>query len=152
MSNDYPDNLRYTKDHEWAKECDGEVRVGITAFAVDQLNSMRPFPEAAQFRTEIDGLYLCGASSHPGGGVHAACGGNQRRRGALAGVSHHLGQLGRGAFFQLNHLGAGIDPATRFGRGGHFHHGLALAPAAQRHQHGLGAGVGQKCAMFSKQQ
>lgn len=46
------------------------------AFAVDQLNSMRPFPEAAQFRTEIDGLYLCGASSHPGGGVHAACGYN----------------------------------------------------------------------------
>lgn len=46
------------------------------AFAVDQLNSSRPFPEAAQFRTEIEGLYLCGASSHPGGGVHAACGYN----------------------------------------------------------------------------
>jgi phytoene dehydrogenase-like protein len=46
------------------------------AFALDQLNSSRPFPEAAQYRTEIEGLYLCGASSHPGGGVHAACGYN----------------------------------------------------------------------------
>lgn len=46
------------------------------AFAIDQLESSRPFPEAAQFRTEIEGLYLCGASSHPGGAVHAACGYN----------------------------------------------------------------------------
>lgn len=46
------------------------------AYAVDQLNSSRPFPEASQFRTEIEGLYLCGASSHPGGGVHAGCGYN----------------------------------------------------------------------------
>jgi phytoene dehydrogenase-like protein len=46
------------------------------AFALDQLNSSRPFPEAAQYRTEIEGLYLCGASSHPGGGVHAGCGYN----------------------------------------------------------------------------
>jgi phytoene dehydrogenase-like protein len=46
------------------------------AFAHDQLNSSRPFPEAAQYRTEIEGLYLCGASSHPGGGIHAGCGYN----------------------------------------------------------------------------
>jgi phytoene dehydrogenase-like protein len=31
---------------------------------------------AAQYRTEIPGLYLCGASTHPGGGVHGACGYN----------------------------------------------------------------------------
>jgi phytoene dehydrogenase-like protein len=30
----------------------------------------------AQYRTEIDGLYLCGASTHPGGGAHGACGYN----------------------------------------------------------------------------
>ena len=30
----------------------------------------------AQYRTEIDGLYLCGASTYPGGGVHGACGHN----------------------------------------------------------------------------
>jgi phytoene dehydrogenase-like protein len=31
---------------------------------------------AAQYRTEIDGLYLCGAGTHPGGGIHGACGYN----------------------------------------------------------------------------
>ncbi len=46
------------------------------AFALDQLSCARPFPEASQYRTEIDGLYLCGASSHPGGGMHAGCGYN----------------------------------------------------------------------------
>lgn len=30
----------YTKDHEWAKEVSGEVLVGITAFAVDQLGDI----------------------------------------------------------------------------------------------------------------
>jgi glycine cleavage system H protein len=34
------DDRRYTKDHEWAKEVDGRVRVGITAFAVDQLGDI----------------------------------------------------------------------------------------------------------------
>jgi glycine cleavage system H protein len=31
---------RYTKDHEWALEQSGEVLVGITAFAVDQLGDI----------------------------------------------------------------------------------------------------------------
>ena len=31
---------RYTKDHEWAKAVGGEVLVGITAFAVDQLGDI----------------------------------------------------------------------------------------------------------------
>lgn len=30
----------YTKEHEWAKEDGGEVLVGITAFAVDQLGDI----------------------------------------------------------------------------------------------------------------
>jgi phytoene dehydrogenase-like protein len=30
----------------------------------------------AQYRTGIPGLYLCGASTYPGGGVHGACGYN----------------------------------------------------------------------------
>ena len=30
----------YTKDHEWAKDEDGELVVGITAFAVDQLGDI----------------------------------------------------------------------------------------------------------------
>jgi phytoene dehydrogenase-like protein len=45
-------------------------------FAHDQLAWCRPFPEAAGYRTELDGLYLCGPGSHPGGGVGAYCGYN----------------------------------------------------------------------------
>lgn len=40
-----------------------------TEFAVDQLLMMRPTYEAAQYGTPIPGLYLCGAGSHPGGGL-----------------------------------------------------------------------------------
>ena len=42
----------------------------------DQTGSNRPFPEASGYRTEIDGLYLCGPSMHPGGGIHGGCGYN----------------------------------------------------------------------------
>ena len=36
----FPDNLRYTKDHEWTKQDGSAVIVGITAFAVDQLGDI----------------------------------------------------------------------------------------------------------------
>jgi glycine cleavage system H protein len=39
MSEVKPD-LRYTKDHEWAKTEGGNVLVGITAFAVEQLGDI----------------------------------------------------------------------------------------------------------------
>ena len=39
-SDDVRQDRRYTKDHEWAKAEDGKVRVGITAFAVDQLGDI----------------------------------------------------------------------------------------------------------------
>lgn len=37
---DVPDDLRYTKDHEWAKVEGNKIRVGITAFAVEQLGDI----------------------------------------------------------------------------------------------------------------
>jgi glycine cleavage system H protein len=37
---DVKDDRRYTKDHEWALEKAGELVVGITAFAVDQLGDI----------------------------------------------------------------------------------------------------------------
>lgn len=46
---DVPENLRYTKDHEWARvEDDGTLVVGITAHAVEQLGdiTMVTLPEA----------------------------------------------------------------------------------------------------------
>ncbi len=47
-----------------------------TEFAIDQLLMMRPTYEAAQYATPIPGLYLCGAGSHPGGGLSGAPGHN----------------------------------------------------------------------------
>jgi phytoene dehydrogenase-like protein len=47
---------------------------------LDQLFSLRPHPRAAQYRTPIRGLYLCGSGSHPGGGVTGAPGHNAARR------------------------------------------------------------------------
>lgn len=43
---------------------------------LEQLFFMRPVPGWAQYRTPIDGLYLCGAGAHPGGGVTGAPGHN----------------------------------------------------------------------------
>ena len=39
---------------------------------LNQLHMMRPVPGQADHRTPIRGLYLCGAASHPGGGVMGA--------------------------------------------------------------------------------
>ena len=44
--------------------------------AFDQFFMVRPLPGAAQYRTPIAGLYLCGAGCHPGGGVMGAAGRN----------------------------------------------------------------------------
>jgi phytoene dehydrogenase-like protein len=41
---------------------------------VDQLFFMRPIPAWSRYRTPIGGLYLCGAGTHPGGGVTGAPG------------------------------------------------------------------------------
>ncbi len=43
---------------------------------LEQLFFMRPVPGCAQYRTPIEGLYLCGAGAHPGGGVTGAPGRN----------------------------------------------------------------------------
>jgi len=47
---------------------------------LDQLFSLRPHPRAAQYRTPIRNLYLCGSGTHPGGGVSGAPGHNAARR------------------------------------------------------------------------
>lgn len=36
----FPSDLRYTKDHEWARQEGDLVRVGVTAYAVDQLGDI----------------------------------------------------------------------------------------------------------------
>lgn len=39
-NNDVKTDRRYTKDHEWTKPEGGEVRVGITSYAVEQLGDI----------------------------------------------------------------------------------------------------------------
>jgi glycine cleavage system H protein len=39
-SDEVKSDRRYTKDHEWAQAHGGNVRIGITAFAVDQLGDI----------------------------------------------------------------------------------------------------------------
>ena len=47
--------------------------------ALDQFLMVRPVPGAAQYRTPLDGLFLCGAGTHPGGGVMGIAGRNAAR-------------------------------------------------------------------------
>jgi phytoene dehydrogenase-like protein len=47
--------------------------------ALDQLFTMRPLLGWAQYRTPIDGLFMCGAGTHPGGGLTGLPGRNAAR-------------------------------------------------------------------------
>jgi phytoene dehydrogenase-like protein len=47
--------------------------------APDQLFSFRPIPNFGDYRTSVRGLYLCGAGTHPGGGVMGIAGRNASR-------------------------------------------------------------------------
>ena len=65
---------------------DIEREIGITEgnifhgeLTMDQLLFNRPVPGFAQYRTPVDGLWMCGSSTHPGGGVMAAPGANAAR-------------------------------------------------------------------------
>lgn len=60
-----------------------EAEVGLTEgnifqgeLTFDQLLFNRPVPGYAQYRSPIAGLYMCGSSTHPGGGVMGAPGRN----------------------------------------------------------------------------
>lgn len=46
------------------------------AMSLHQLFSLRPVPGWGDYRTPLRGLYLCGAATHPGGGVSGAPGRN----------------------------------------------------------------------------
>ena len=48
----YPADLRYTKEHEWAKVEGGRARVGITQYAQDQLGDV-VFVELPKTGTQI---------------------------------------------------------------------------------------------------
>ena len=65
---------------------DLENEVGLTEgnifqgeLTLDQLLFNRPIPGYAQYRAPVRGLYMCGSSTHPGGGVMGAPGANAAR-------------------------------------------------------------------------
>ena len=68
------------------QEADIENEVGLTEgnifqgeLTMDQLMFNRPVPGYAQYRTPVKNVYLCGSSTHPGGGVMGAPGANAAR-------------------------------------------------------------------------
>jgi phytoene dehydrogenase-like protein len=65
---------------------EGNIFQGELTF--DQLLFNRPLPGYAQYRTPLRGMYLCGSSTHPGGGVMGAPGANAARA-----VLRDLGRL-----------------------------------------------------------
>lgn len=63
-----------------------EQEIGLTEgnifqgeLTMDQLLFNRPVPGYAQYRGPVRGLWMCGSSNHPGGGVMAAPGANAAR-------------------------------------------------------------------------
>jgi len=50
------------------------------AMTTGQMYFMRPVSGFSDYTTPIEGLYLCGAGTHPGGGVIGACGRNAARQ------------------------------------------------------------------------
>jgi phytoene dehydrogenase-like protein len=65
---------------------DMQEEIGLTEgnifqgeLTIDQLLFNRPFPGYAQYRMPLKNLYMCGSSTHPGGGVSSVCGANAAR-------------------------------------------------------------------------
>jgi phytoene dehydrogenase-like protein len=63
-----------------------EKEIGLTEgnifqgeLTIDQLFFNRPFPGYCQYRMPVKNMYMCGSSTHPGGGVSAVCGANAAR-------------------------------------------------------------------------
>jgi len=63
-----------------------ENEIGLTEgnifqgeLTIDQLFFNRPFPGYGQYRMPVKNMYMCGSSTHPGGGVSAVCGANAAR-------------------------------------------------------------------------
>jgi phytoene dehydrogenase-like protein len=64
----------------WAGDANlvaGDIAGG--SFAIHQQLVFRPVPGWFRHRTPLRGLYIGGASTHPGAGVHGACGANAAR-------------------------------------------------------------------------
>jgi phytoene dehydrogenase-like protein len=87
LMNEYAPNFRRSViGRQVLAPTDLEKRFGLTGgnimqgtMSLSSLSFMRPVPGYADYRTPIRGLYMCGAATHPGGGVMGACGYNAAR-------------------------------------------------------------------------
>jgi phytoene dehydrogenase-like protein len=87
LMNEYAPNFRRSViGRQVLAPTDLEKRFGLTggnimqgSMSLSSLSFMRPVPGYADYRTPIRDLYLCGAATHPGGGVMGACGYNAAR-------------------------------------------------------------------------
>ncbi len=73
-------NMEVRTPHEIEQEIgltEGNIFQG--ELTIDQLFFNRPFPGYGQYRMPVTNLYMCGSSTHPGGGVSAVCGANAAR-------------------------------------------------------------------------
>ena len=90
---DYAPNLRGKIEQRYVQTpLELERRIGLiqgnvmhVEMSLDQMFAFRPLPELANYATPIENLFLCGASTHPGGGVFGASGLN-----AAGVVNKHL--------------------------------------------------------------
>ena len=81
---EYAPDIREVVEHaQVVTPEDIETTLGMTGgscfhgdLTPDQMFSMRPFPGASGYRLPVPGLYLCGSSAHPGGGVTGVPGRN----------------------------------------------------------------------------
>jgi phytoene dehydrogenase-like protein len=53
--------------------------IGSGSYTLDQQLVFRPLPGWFRYKTPVDGLYISGAATHPGGGVHGAAGASAAR-------------------------------------------------------------------------
>ena len=83
----YAPNLEaVVEDRHVMTPLDLQERFGLTEgniyhgeMTLDQMMFMRPVPGASRYRAPVKGLYLCGAGTHPGGGVTGVPGFNAAR-------------------------------------------------------------------------
>jgi phytoene dehydrogenase-like protein len=86
MSEYFPKLPELIEHRQMLSPLDMERLIGITGghalhgdMAPDQLLFMRPVRGYGNYRTPVRGLYLCGAGTHPGGGITGANGRNCAR-------------------------------------------------------------------------
>lgn len=97
--------------------------IGTGSYTLDQQLVFRPLPGWFRYRTPLDGLYISGAATHPGGGVHGAAGANAAR---VVLSDLRLGQLSTG-------LARAASPlSSLFQSAGHAFEGLPHSPLPKK--------------------